>query len=316
MRFVKLVFALVPLLAIHAQRAGRLSNAVTIEELSGSAQPNRPFTISRVFAEGEIPHYPQPFVGGTPLSPWQADIKTRWRDGQAECSIVNVSNTSPITVTCSNNHGYLYGDSVKIRGIIGNTVANGAWTIRPTSPVAFTLLNSKGNATYSGGGTATGPAYGSVRHALISFNVSLVAKSKTGVVFVDSTNPCSSGEATACAAASLTTTQAMLAPTWMNGASPWAAGMDLTNGNTKVTDVRAMLALLSINTSQVRYWLQGPVVTEAIVEDRSPARSFDTGIFAAGKSIHPMFVLDVLQRLAGSKSSVHRRELLGGQCHR
>ena len=39
----------------------------------------------------------------------------------------------------------------------------------------------------------------------------------------------------------------------------------------------------------VRYWLRGPICTQVIIEDRTPARSFDMG-FTSHKSLHPIFV--------------------------
>lgn len=58
-------------------------NGIEIQELSGAAQTNRPFTISRIFKQGDIPNFPQAVVGGTPLTT-QADVKTRWPDGSVQ----------------------------------------------------------------------------------------------------------------------------------------------------------------------------------------------------------------------------------------
>jgi hypothetical protein len=55
-----------------------MSNAVTIQEKSGSVQTKRLLTIPRYFAQGEICQYPAPYTGGTILTYWQADVKTRW----------------------------------------------------------------------------------------------------------------------------------------------------------------------------------------------------------------------------------------------
>ena len=55
------------------------SNSVTIKELTGSTQTNRPFTVSRV-AQGDIGNYAQARVNGTPVLT-QCDVKSRWPDG-------------------------------------------------------------------------------------------------------------------------------------------------------------------------------------------------------------------------------------------
>src|SRR5215471_4030343 len=59
------------------------SNSITIKDTSNSAQTNRPFTISRVFAKGDIAHFPKAVIGGTQITT-QADVKTRWPDGSVE----------------------------------------------------------------------------------------------------------------------------------------------------------------------------------------------------------------------------------------
>ncbi len=64
------------------------SNSIVISELSNSAQTGRPFSISRVFGEGEIPNAAQARLNGK-LLPSQCDIKTRWPDGSVQHAIVS-----------------------------------------------------------------------------------------------------------------------------------------------------------------------------------------------------------------------------------
>jgi hypothetical protein len=64
------------------------SNAITITDLSGARQPARVLSISRVFAEGEIPQFAQARVGNTALLT-QCDAKTRWPDGSLQHAIVS-----------------------------------------------------------------------------------------------------------------------------------------------------------------------------------------------------------------------------------
>src|ERR1017187_4988062 len=82
-----------------------LSNAVTIQEKSGSTQTNRVLTIPRYFAQGEICQYPQPYTGGSAVTYWQTDIKTRW-PADSNCSggwVKFAEITMEITLTASSN---------------------------------------------------------------------------------------------------------------------------------------------------------------------------------------------------------------------
>jgi hypothetical protein len=142
---------------------------------------------------------------------------------------------------------------------------------------------------------------GSVRFALISFTQTISGNASAAVSFVNNVNPCSSGNAAACTAASLTTAAAMLAPSWMTGSPPWNAQIELTNGTTKTINARTLLGTLAFDsTYKLRYWMQGPVVTQVFVEDRSSARSQDVG-WDANNSLHPWFVLTFYNGFAGVK---------------
>jgi hypothetical protein len=76
------------LILATAASAWALDNAVTIYEASGSAQTNRPFSISRQFAEGEIAGCAQAYIGGSPVTT-QTDARTRWPDGSLKHAIVS-----------------------------------------------------------------------------------------------------------------------------------------------------------------------------------------------------------------------------------
>ena len=69
------------------------SNSVTISNSTASAQANSPISISRIFAQGELPNYPQPSVGGQPPAAWQSDVKNRWPDGSVKHAIISFSQT-------------------------------------------------------------------------------------------------------------------------------------------------------------------------------------------------------------------------------
>ncbi len=92
-----------PLLAvslISASAQTPLSNSVTIKDLSGSGQQNRPFSISRVFGQGEIASFPRARVAGVALLT-QADVRNRWPDGSVKHAIVSFNATVPSNGTIS-----------------------------------------------------------------------------------------------------------------------------------------------------------------------------------------------------------------------
>jgi hypothetical protein len=70
---------------VHGVLFAQPSNRITI---TGAAQAGRPFTISRVFAKGEILNFPRARVAGTPVQT-QADVKTRWPDGSVQHAMIS-----------------------------------------------------------------------------------------------------------------------------------------------------------------------------------------------------------------------------------
>jgi len=76
----------------------------------------------------------------------------------AVTSVSTSSNTSPIVVTSSSNHGLASGQLVTINGVTGNTNTNGTWPIIVISPTTFSLTGSTGNAAYVSGGSIFTPS--------------------------------------------------------------------------------------------------------------------------------------------------------------
>ncbi len=78
-----------------------------VYEVDGITQANRPITFGRVFAKGEIAQCPQPVIGGSAVTPYQADVKNRWDDGSVKFAIISFTQTltpqSSTTVTFQNN---------------------------------------------------------------------------------------------------------------------------------------------------------------------------------------------------------------------
>jgi len=167
-----------------------LNNSVTIYEAAGVTQTGRPHSVARWFARGELAGYPKPYVrGGAEITPWQADVKTRWADG-------------------------------------------------------------------------------SVQFAIVSFNYDLAANGSLAVEFRNS-----SARSSSPANNGLTPAELLA----FNGGS-WGAKIETTtSGVTQAASARAMLQALASGAEQLRCWLCGPVVTQMIIEDRTPALAYDFG---------------------------------------
>jgi hypothetical protein len=72
-------------------------------------------------------------------------------------TVTAASNTTPITITCP-NHNLPTGTVVSIADVVGNTGANGTWSIVSVTTDTFTLTGTVGNGAYSSGG-AIRPLY-------------------------------------------------------------------------------------------------------------------------------------------------------------
>jgi len=71
-------------------------------------------------------------------------------------AITGASNTAPIIINAP-NHDLGTGMYVQISDVLGNTAANGLWTITVLTLNTFRLDGSVGNGVYAGGGTITLP---------------------------------------------------------------------------------------------------------------------------------------------------------------
>jgi len=179
-------------------------NAIAITGLSGASQANRPFTISRVFAQGDIPNFAQARANGSALTT-QCDVKTRWPDG-------------------------------------------------------------------------------SIQHAMISFLASVPA---SGVITVDFVN-----QATGNNTGALDRTGIL--------AANWGAQIEITNGTTLSASARRIVTDWAGTgaDSRVTYWLQGPICTQIIVEDRTPTLTYDLG-WDIYRPLHPIFVITLYPSYPG-----------------
>lgn len=88
--------------------------------------------------------------------------------GIAHSGTVNgATNAGPIVISSTTNHGLTTGATVRIAGVLGNTAANGDWTVSVIDSLRFSLNGSTGNGAYTGGGTWT-PLFGADQTPLLN----------------------------------------------------------------------------------------------------------------------------------------------------
>lgn len=68
------------------------------------------------------------------------------KSGGSSIQITAATNASPIEITTISAHGYSDHDIILVSGVVGNTNANGRWTIHTAGTTKFTLEGSTGNA--------------------------------------------------------------------------------------------------------------------------------------------------------------------------
>jgi len=107
----------------------------------------RTLNFDETSAEGTNP--PATIVGATNGSSWNNFGVT-----SSTLTITDATNASPIVVTVDAAHDLTTGDTVTVRGVLGNPAANDTWVVTVTSSTTFSLQGSTGNGAYTSGGTA------------------------------------------------------------------------------------------------------------------------------------------------------------------
>jgi hypothetical protein len=79
-------------------------------------------------------------------------ISSEFSPSESSGVITGATNATPISIADS-AHGLATGESIRIKGVQGNTGANGVWVITKVNNDNFTLNASVGNGDYLGGGT-------------------------------------------------------------------------------------------------------------------------------------------------------------------
>jgi hypothetical protein len=138
----------------------------------------------------------------------------------------------------------------------------------------------------------------SQKYAVITIKQTLAANSSTDVTFQNTATCNNSGF--------LTQAQMLAFNESSGGAGDgWGAAIKITaNGTTCTVNARTMLTALSIADRQIEYLMQGPLVTQVLVQDATSASSFDCGWTwdgttmtspvsgnSATASLHPAFIL-------------------------
>lgn len=92
--------------------------------------------------------------------------------GVTPVPITAATNAIPIQITAQ-GHGYVTGDVIAITGVLGNTAANGTWTMTRVDNNNLTLNGSTGNGTYTSGGTVIGYQMGPPVHSSQNITINL-----------------------------------------------------------------------------------------------------------------------------------------------
>ena len=88
--------------------------------------------------------------------------------GVSNLEITGATNATPIVITSASPHTLATGDFASLSGVLGNTAANGTFTITVLSSTTFSLDSSVGNGAYTGGGIIEGGDLGQVDRVIQS----------------------------------------------------------------------------------------------------------------------------------------------------
>jgi len=120
-----------------------VGDQITISDASGLGQTNRPVSIARSFAQGEITDFAQASINGTALLT-QCDVKNRWADASLKFAIVSFvipsipsngsvvvsfsnqatgNNTSPLTPSQMLGSGYNFDGQIQLTGTVNHNIS-------------------------------------------------------------------------------------------------------------------------------------------------------------------------------------------------
>ncbi|MGA2260987.1 MAG: Ig-like domain-containing protein, partial [Acidobacteriota bacterium] len=188
----------------------------------------------------------------------------------------NTATSTAVTVTVSNSTPpQTAADTIVITDTSGTTQTNRPVSIsRPfrqgeISQFAQAVINSTPLLTQVDAKNRWPD--GSLKFAIISFIVpSLSANRSVTVSFQNQSSGNNTGY--------LTQSQ------MLDSSFDFDGIIQMQGATTQTISARTMLQNMSF-----RYWLQGPIVTSVILEDRTPARAYDKDFGDASKALHPIF---------------------------
>ena len=137
--------------------AGGGSTSATPGPTSTTPGATRVLTLNMTAALS-APYAPPPFPC-RPTGPLEPPPGAPYAQGAMSYSetVLTASNTSPIVIGVSSTEGLEDGMVVTVVGALGNTAANGSFTIAALTGDSFTLVDSVGNGAYTGGGVVAIP---------------------------------------------------------------------------------------------------------------------------------------------------------------
>lgn len=81
-------------------------------------------------------------------SPQSSALNGAVTPGCSQLPLTGATNATPIVISTVTSHGLSNGNTVEVSGVLGNTAANGTWSIAGVTSSTFQLVGSTGNGTY------------------------------------------------------------------------------------------------------------------------------------------------------------------------
>jgi hypothetical protein len=193
----------------------------------------------------------------------------------SQCAMSRSFDALEVAGEYAANSSLVKSDTVKVWETSGKPQMNRAVTIprafREGEIANFAQASVGGNPVLTQCDVKNRWADGSLKYALVSFVIpELPGKGSVEVSFANQPTANNTGFATQ---------QELL-----DAAYDFDATIEMTGATTQRVSAREML-----EKGHFRYWLQGPVVTAIIIEDRSPDRAYDKDFGDGSRALHPIF---------------------------
>lgn len=133
-----------------------LAESVYDEVRTGAVYASNTLYLANTSANSYGPFSPGTYHASNPLSSAGYSNVEALTIGPAQYvggPITGATNTGPIVITTTGVHGLSGSEVVRIANVLGNTAANGFWSVNVLSTTTFALVGSTGNGSYVSGGT-------------------------------------------------------------------------------------------------------------------------------------------------------------------